>query len=609
MLAFGAAAGLVLAFALTPAAATPLRHWLGAALLLGLATGVLGRPHEYTLGGLDPGVYVNTAASIVHHRSIAYYDPEVAALDEATRAALFREPHDGWTQGSRLVGFYLTDANTGRVVPHGMHLFPSAMAVGYGLAGLDGALAIPPLLTIVAIASLSLLVRRVAGPIAAPLVALLLILNPAESWFGRYPAAETMLQAALYPALLLLALAPRAPAKARLPVGAAAGALLGMVHLAKVDTFVIPLAVAVLFGWLALRRQLTAVHFAFLLSYAVLVLHAFAHVAITAGHYAYSVYARSLPGPTAIATAALVAATLTTVAFIARRSPTRLILPATVGLLLLALYAYYLRPLDLFGEIAAAPEAVQPVIRNRLHAFPRLGWYIPPLALLLAGAALANRKHLQPATVLLVLIAVLEALVVLYDPRITPEYPWAARRWDGIIIPVVLALAAIQVGQLRAHTVLAAGLAIALLSTSAGASAPLIGHREYAGSGALIQRIADEAQPGAVILLDDDLVGWRLSAPLAHLQRETVFILFGAAKDDPALATTIDSWDRAGRPVYWLRYRENQTPFRQWDRYWRPNATWKTDLPEVIPTIESPPRELRRFDVPVTLYQALKGDT
>src|SRR5205085_8089601 len=49
---------------------------------------------------------------------------------------------------------------------------------------------------------------------------------------------------------------------------------------------------------------------------------------------------------------------------------------------------------------------------------------------------------------LLLLVGALDAIVVLSDPRITPEYPWAARRWVGILIPTATVLAAAQLAWL-----------------------------------------------------------------------------------------------------------------------------------------------------------------
>jgi hypothetical protein len=652
----GLAAGVALVRSVVGAAglARPRRLALAAALgLLALGAAILARPHEYLLGGLDPGVYVNTAASIATRGAIAYQDATLLALPDPARAALFPEPFNGWTYGSRLLGFYVADLATARIVPHGMHLFPAAMAIGYALGGWPVALLVPPLLALVAIGGVALLARRLAGPAAGLGAAGLLLFNPAESWFGRYPAAEDMLQAWLFAGLVALALALDLAGERALPaasdgspgrggslglrsaiaVALAAGALLGLVHLTKIETFPLPIAVALVLGRAWLIGRFSRVHAAFLLAYLATLLHVALHVATISGWYAYSVYARSLPPLPIVLVAAVAVALLALAAPLLRRrlgslrrrlvdalAPGAVPLALALTLLLLGAYAWYVRPLDLFGELARVPEPFQASVRNRLHALPRLGWYLPPLAILLAGTGLAAALGRARGAALALLLATgaIEALVVLSDPRITPEYPWAARRWVGVLIPVASALAAAQLAWLLpprwrpldaalARAALPAGLALALLASSAGASAPLLRHREYAGAGALVDRIAAQIAPGSIVLLDDDLVGWRFSAPLEFLAGRSSFVLFGQAAGDERVAAALDSWERAGRRVYWLRYREGGA-YRVWDRLWRPSGRWQTDLPEVAPTVESPPGQTRRFDIPVVLYEALRGD-
>src|SRR5262249_5045584 len=150
---------------------------------------------------------------------------------------------------------------------------------------------------------------------------------------------------------------------------------------------------------------------AFLLAYAAVLLHVGLHVATIAGWYVYSIYARALP-PAPLAVAAVgVALLLALAALPLRRRLARLRWraagalagpPAALGvafllaLLVPGLYAWYVRPLDPFGEIARAPEPLQASVRNRLHALPRLGWFLPPLAILLAGSGLAAALGRRP---------------------------------------------------------------------------------------------------------------------------------------------------------------------------------------------------------------------
>jgi 4-amino-4-deoxy-L-arabinose transferase-like glycosyltransferase len=601
------------------------RELAGVAALLLLGAAILGRPHEYVLGGLDPGVYVNTGALIATSGGLIWRDATLAALPAEEQLALFREPAGPFVQGSRLVGFYIVDLPSGRAVPHGMHLFPAALALGQALGGLGLALYVPSLLAGLAVGGVALLARRLAGGYAGLLAALLLLLNPAETWFGRYPAAELAVQAFFFVGLVALGLALAARSA---PLALLAGGLVGLVHLAKIETFVLPLALGLVFGWLWLTGRLDRLHGLFALGYAAVLLHALLHAGLIATHYAFSVYGRYLPPPPllALCAALAVAAAATTLwrhqalRALARRAEARsdvlwCALAIAAGSLLA--YGWLLRPLDLSGEVAATPEPLRFLVRNRLEALPRLGWYLPPLAILAsaAGFLAAARRALWPPSALLLVALALEALVVLSDPRIHAEYPWAARRWVGLLVPggVVLAAAfAAWLPGLVARSTRASALAkrslagvlgAAMLALSALASAPLLAHREYAGSSALIGQIAGRVDPAGVVLLDDDLVGWRFSAPLQFLGARAAFVPFGEASRDERAASALGAWRQLGRPLYWLRLGD-AAPFERWGRRWTPLQTWRTELPEVVPTTEGPPGEVRLFAVPITLYRA-----
>lgn len=585
---------------------------VAAAGLLMLGAVVFGRPHEYLLGGLDPGVYANAAVQIGRTGSLVWWDGDVAALSPAARAALFREPPGAFTEGSRLIGFYFGGIEAGRVVPHGVHLLSAAMAVGFVLGGVPGLFLAPPLLALLAVGSVGLLARRWAGGPAGALAALLLIVSPAESWFGRYPAAELWVQVALFGGILVLVLALAAGSER---LAFAAGALVGLSHLAKIDTFVVPLAIVLVLGALRLGGWLGRAHLAFGLGYGVILLHALLHVAFVSTQYAYSVYSRSLP-PLPVLLGLLVAAAVGLLvvgtrfpAFVRHRERLWLLAIAAVGAA--GFYGWYVRPLDPWRELPGLAEGAATAVRNRLHSLPRLGWFVPPLAILLAfaGYALALRRLRGAAAALLLVLLPLEALVVFSDPRITPEYPWAARRWVGLIVPGVVLLASLQLGWLAprvraAAALLPAAMAAVLLLSSLGASLPLLRHRDYAGSAALVETIAGSIEPDGVVLFDDDLIGWRFSAPLAHLTGRTSFVLFKPVGEDEQLRAPIAEWTKSGRTLYWLRVGEPGPGFERWGRTWLPGARWATALAEVANTTESPPTSVRRFDVPLTLYRA-----
>jgi hypothetical protein len=636
------AAGLLLAVAVAacirrraPVGRVGVGVVIGGLLFLGAGTVLLERPHEYLLGGLDPGVYVNAAIHIGRSGSVVWWDRDMSSLSPAARAALFREPVDPFGQGSRLIGFYIVDAARGWVVPHGVHLLPAAMAIGFTLGGVTGLFGTPPVLALVGIACVATLARRWGGTAAGGLAVLLLLANPAENWFGRYPAAELLVQVGVFGSVLCFALALAVRSRA---VAFAAGGMLGLIHLAKVDIVVVPAVVALLFGWLWVSGGLRREHTWFALGYSVLLVHAAVHAAIFAAEYTYTVYVRALPStPYVLAAVLLVVGSAAAVGWFGRAPARRtwlastalrraeaLWLAATAAIVVVAIYGWYVRPLDPWGTVAAAPADTQKFVRNTAQWFPRLGWYLPPLAILLGivGYVVALRRMRDAAGALLMAVVAFEALLVMAEPRISPDFLWAARRWLPIVIPGAVLFFSLlsswlagDLGDWRralrepgrlAPVLTSLAIAFVAVTASVGASRPLIGLREYAGSPGLVSSIAASVDPRGVVIFDDDLVGWRLSAPVEFLGGRASFVLFNDQVNDDQLRGPLTEWEAAGRPVYWLRVRDpnDQRPFEQWGRVWLPQARWRTGLLEADSTMETPPSGARPFDVPITLYRA-----
>jgi hypothetical protein len=148
-------------------------------------------------------------------------------------------------------------------------------------------------------------------------------------------------------------------------------------------------------------------------------------------------------------------------------------------------------------------------------------------------------------------------------------------------------------------------LAGAAIGLSLLASAPLLAHREFAGSAALVRQIATRIDPIGVVMVDDDLVGWRFSAPLQFLTHRSTFVPFGEASKDDRGALALAAWQADERPLYWLRHGE-PAPFDRWGRRWEPVQSWLTELPYVAVALDTPPRDLPLFAVPVTLYRAAR---
>src|SRR5205085_1727342 len=95
---------------------------------------------------------------IAQRGTLLYHDPVVAAVPPFARDLFV--PQDTSRPGfvaPRFMGFFVLDPDRGTVVSQFPHLFPASIAIGYGLAGLNGA--------------------RWAAPVAGLLLGLLLFLR------------------------------------------------------------------------------------------------------------------------------------------------------------------------------------------------------------------------------------------------------------------------------------------------------------------------------------------------------------------------------------------------------------------------------------------------
>ncbi|HEX6213622.1 MAG TPA: hypothetical protein VFZ38_02325, partial [Vicinamibacterales bacterium] len=159
-------------------------------------------PSEYIIGGKDPGVYVNEGVQLAQRGSITIDDPVVAAVPPPLRDLFFPSYNRHDYYSSRFMGFFIRDPETGYVVGQFPHLFPAALAIGYGLDGLTGVRRTTPFLATLGVLAVYLFAQAVFGRTTAAVAAFLLALNVIEAWFGRYPNTEVVMQLFLFAAML-----------------------------------------------------------------------------------------------------------------------------------------------------------------------------------------------------------------------------------------------------------------------------------------------------------------------------------------------------------------------------------------------------------------------
>ena len=200
-------------------------------VVLPIALAVLGLwrflpASEYVIGGKDPGTYINEGIQVAQRGGLTIHDPVVAAVPPPLRDLFFPYHHEEAYYGTRFMGFFLRNPDTGTVTGQFPHIFPISIAIGYGIAGLTGARSAVSIWGVLGLLAVYVAGTRVAGRAAGFAAAVLLALHVVEVWYARYPNAEMAMQACVFALLAAFAYAHEGEDRFFAPVAAALVALL-----------------------------------------------------------------------------------------------------------------------------------------------------------------------------------------------------------------------------------------------------------------------------------------------------------------------------------------------------------------------------------------------
>lgn len=612
---------------------------LGMAFFLSLA------PFEYVVGGRDHGVYVNTGVHIAKTGGILVYDDVIRETPPQSRALLLRPEvrllQSGfpgpWSEGQRLTGLTIRDTAAGVYAPHAFHLYPALIAVFYAVGGIPFALAVTPLLGLLGATAVYLVTRRLFGWPAAWLTLFLLLLNVAQKWYMQYPSAEIMVQlffwGGVFAVLLLL---PR-PSRGVALLG---GACFGLLHLAKLDTVLIPAGLAIYFGALWLNGRFQPAHRWFLAAYLLLSAQALWHAFTIATIYFLDHAVRDLlPGflaaPLAAAAAghpypgdilrrllaanwpgflaaALLAAALGWGIFRLRGRAAPLLarvagheqrLQTAVALLTAALLL----------AVVLANAALDPaVLAGASWSLSLTRLYLTRIGLV-AGAAglifILYRYRSAGARFLLLAAGANMLPLYLLGAGTAPDHFWVVRRFVPIAFPALITGAAVLIWTLRPRTrrrwplaVLPLGLLAALALGFWQHTGPMRSAADYAGLTGQLHALAGSFPDDAVLLLETGGPAQRLDLPLWFIFDRPIFTIRSEVKNEPALATAVLPWVENGRSLYWLAADGAAPP--AWPG-WRatPSHSQLIDTPLVETPADRIPRQIERFRVQLDIYQ------
>jgi hypothetical protein len=507
-------------------------------------------PSEYIIGGKDPGVYLNAGVQIAQGGSIVFRDGTAAGVPVLMRPLFF--PQYMWQPyySPRFMGFFLLDPDAGTVVDQFPHLYPVAIAIGYGTSGLLGVREASVFAAVGGVLALYFLAVRLGGRLAGVAAASLMAINIIEVWYARYPNSEMLTQALGLAALLAVARAHVDEDPFFAPVAAV---LLGLLPFARFDAILIAglAATGPVLQWIGgdrIRWRFLAPLMALLAAFTAYFLTILAPYAALPRIW-FGVHRTEI----VVGLPALVLALAGARWLLARQASRRILLYWTPRLLLaaalgMAFYAWFLRQP---GGALAAHDAFA------LRAF---GWYVDPRVLILAAIGLSivmtTRFWLDPST-FIVFIGI--STFVFNRLRIVPEHFWAARRFVPIILPGVCLAIAFALAPAVARGASVAGrltgsarhlvrlVLFALVAWSFwSATSAIRRHVEFGGIEGRIDRIASRFGSQDLLVVESRNASdiHVLALPLAYIWDKPVLVL-NTPKPDPLLFTAFVRWARA----------------------------------------------------------------
>ena len=214
---------------------TPVRTAVTVAGLTVLSAVLFFKPAEYVFDGSDGSIYTAMAAMLESSGTLHPTDALASRLTDAERAALY--PTARWSgRLERFPGGLELDGDPVRIQPEFLHVYPVWMAVAGSAAGSSARFYVNPIAAWLGLIALWLIGRRLAGPLAGELAAVLLAMNIAEVHFARFPSSEMTAQFLILSGLFFTLLATDTRWT---PAGICAGLAFGLAAMTRVDALVL----------------------------------------------------------------------------------------------------------------------------------------------------------------------------------------------------------------------------------------------------------------------------------------------------------------------------------------------------------------------------------
>jgi hypothetical protein len=543
------ATAVVVAKSLNPArraAHAPAIASLFVALTFLAITGVMHS--EHLLVDNDPSVYLNSGRSLAATQSLA---PRVRSGPFVNHKYVVSSP-----------GF---DEVSGKLQPSFLPMLSVLLALGWTAGGYSGFFLVAPLLGALGLLVCYALSTRVVGPRWALLIPLLLAINPLQSWFARDDYSELVVQMVALGGLWLYL---EARVSTSPGLAATAGALIASCLLARIDTLAV---VAAVVGFAAVDytrcddAERPASMKRFVATFGLVLLG----MTIFCGRLSYTTsrsYVDAQAGSTRLLILALLAAVVIGAVFIIShgfrpglgRRFARARLPFALACAFVgaaSVWAYALRPVH---ERTASLRAESTWSMRWLVA-----WFgITFVAGAVCGILVLFRRALRAdvaATALVVLVVPL-AVIYLWAPRVSPDQPWAMRRFLPVVIPgfviaVVALLQSLTIVARRTRErrfrmpalVMVFGLVVATFAPSVLAAAPLVEARAQHGALAAVKTLCRTLPGDAAVAMyrASEIEGEMMQTIRGFCEVPTARAEIGSN-----LVSLARSWRDAGRSLF-----------------------------------------------------------
>jgi hypothetical protein len=586
------------------------------------------RPFESILGTSDAGVYLGMGVNLAKTGAIRAYDPLLADLTDDTKYDLlysYRFPY-----GSELMRFFgdgvrIWDMERGMLFSQQNHLYQVWIAIFYSIFGMKTGvnpfapldllgilgqfartpilLYVTPLFGLLGVLGLYFAGKALFDDKVGLLASFLLAINIVQIWFSRWAMSEVLTQFLVLGALYCFALYVKT---AHRYFGLLAGFGLGLAVLSRADGIFLIVPVALYFAYLRFTRSLRLEHLYFFIPFVGLLLHWLIH-SLFFSRGQFSAIGRALPyfssiGPLAVGGGVLIAALLILallnyhklVSALARISSFgKWIRPAAALLIvLLALYAYFIRPGTSVPQMVYYHPAGGMIRTYNEENLVRLGWYISPFGLLLAlgGLIAMILKEADEGVIFFMGIALLYSFVFIHSALVNPIHIYWIRRYVTVVIPSIMLFISYGLFQIsnlksliptslpRIRGILATGLGIALTASFLRTSLPLAGQVPYQGAVAQMNRFAEQLSDRAAVIFESPLTGNPFALPLTYLYGRDSFVLQGQGPNSEPFADLVGRWRDRGREVFYIAY-DGLTRVRSDDYLFSPVGEVDLDLP------------------------------